>query len=77
MSKYGFNPELTNLMKGDHGERVSRYSIVAATAKLARDLADEADRNKEPMVEKPVSVALEKLLDEDYKIVEPDEIRHI
>ena len=77
MSKYGFNPDLRELLVGEDGERISRYSLVAATAKLAREIADEADLNKEIIEEKPVSMALEKLLDEDYKIVEPDEIKNL
>ncbi len=77
MSKYGFNPELVDLLKGEEGENVSRYSLVSATAKLAREIADDADREKEILTEKPVSLALEKLLDKDYKIVEPDEIKNL
>lgn len=77
MSKYGFNPDLQELLKSDEGQRISRYSLVSATAKLAREIADDADANKEILVEKPVSLALEKLLDEDYKIEEPDEIKNL
>ncbi len=77
MSKYGFNPELTDLLKGEHGERISRYSLVSATAKLAREISDDAVRRKEILTEKPVSMALEKLLDKEYTIVEPDEIKNL
>ncbi|HPZ00682.1 MAG TPA: DNA-directed RNA polymerase subunit omega [Clostridiales bacterium] len=77
MSKYGFNPELTTLLNGEHGERISRYSLVSATAKLAREIADDAGRRKEILTEKPVSMALEKLLDKEYVIEEPDEIKNL
>lgn len=78
MEKRSFNPDLTSILDGEPSEgRISRYSLVTATAKLARDIAEEADLNKEILTDKPVSLALEKLLDGDYKIVEPDEIKYL
>ncbi|MBQ4627056.1 MAG: DNA-directed RNA polymerase subunit omega, partial [Clostridia bacterium] len=56
---------------------LSRYSLVTATAKRAREIAEKAEAEKTPMTEKPVSVALEELLNGDYVIVEPEEIRNI
>lgn len=68
-----FNPDLSTLLK-DH---VSRYSLVTATAKRARAIADEAHFNGDHLTEKPVSIALGEMLDEFYEIVEPEEIRDL
>ncbi len=68
-----FNPDLKNVLK-DH---VSRYSLVTATAKLAREISDKALEDGEIMTEKPVSLALDKLVEGKYVIVEPEEIRDI
>lgn len=68
-----FNPELRGLLKN----HLSRYSLVTATAKRAREIAEKAEAEKNPMTEKPVSVALDELLNGDYVIVEPEEIRNI
>ena len=68
-----FNPDLSSVLK-DH---LSRYSLVTATAKLARDISDEATENGESIIEKPVSLALDRILDGEYIIVEPAEIRDI
>lgn len=57
-----FNPDLKNILK-DH---LSRYSLVTATAKRAREIS-----------EKPVSIALDEILSGKYKIIEPEEIRYI
>ena len=68
-----FNPDLKNVLK-DH---VSRYSLVTATAKLAREISDQALEDGEIMTEKPVSLALDELVEGKYVIVEPEEIRGI
>ena len=67
------NPDL----KGILNQGISRYSLVTATAKRAREIAEEAEDNKVIMTEKPVSVALEEILAGEYVIVEPEEIRNI
>ena len=54
-----FNPDLQGVLKN----HLSRYSLVVATAKRAREIADEAEENKEIITEKPVSMALEYLLE--------------
>ena len=83
MADNNFNPDLDPILEGAPGEgHISRYSLVSATAQLARKISDDAERavaeeGAEPMTEKPVSVALYKLLDGEYKIVVPDEIKDL
>ena len=73
------NPDLRGLLKN----HLSRYSLVTATAKRAREIAVENDENKKQMLEraisteKPVTVALNEILEGKYTIVEPEEIRDI
>ena len=67
------NPNLKNVLKG----KTSRYSLVIATAKRAREIANIAEENNEIIIEKPVTLAINELLDGEYKIVEPEEIRDI
>jgi len=68
-----FNPDLRGVLKN----HLSRYSLVTATAKRAREIAENAEENKVIITEKPVSMALEEILEGDYVIVEPEEIRNI
>lgn len=68
-----FNPDLRGVLTN----HLSRYSLVTATAKRAREIAETAEENKEIITEKPVSLALEEILNGDYVIVEPEEIRNI
>ncbi len=68
-----FNPDLKDVLKN----RLSRYSLVTATAKRAREIADEAEENKEIIVEKPVSLAIDEIIKGEYEIIEPEEIRNI
>lgn len=68
-----FNPDLKDVLKN----HLSRYSLVTATAKRAREISDEALENEEIIVEKPVSLALDEIVDGKYKIIEPEEIRNI
>ncbi|MBP5272053.1 MAG: DNA-directed RNA polymerase subunit omega [Clostridia bacterium] len=78
MADTTFTPDLKNLLEGEAGEKnISRYSLVSATAKLAREISDEANMEGEILTEKPVSMALEKLLDGEYTIEEPLEIRDL
>ncbi|MBO4382996.1 MAG: DNA-directed RNA polymerase subunit omega [Clostridia bacterium] len=78
MADTNFNPDLKTLLEGEAGEKsISRYSLVSATAKLAREISDEANAEGEILTEKPVSLALGKLLDGDYTIEEPDEIKDL
>ena len=66
-------PNLKLLLKGN----LSRYSLVTATAKRAREIVEEANERKELLTEKPVTLAIEQFLNGEYKIVEPEEIRYI
>ena len=67
------NQDLSKVLKG----HISRYSLVTATAKLAREISDKNLEDKVITTEKTVSDALNQLLAGDYKIVEPEEIAHI
>lgn len=68
-----FNPDLKDVLKN----HLSRYSLVTATAKLAREISDEALENGEIIVEKPVSLALDEIVEGKYTVIEPAEIRNI
>ena len=68
-----FNPDLKNILK-DH---LSRYSLVTATAKRAREISEKAEEDGEIMIEKPVSIALDEILSCKYNIIEPEEIRYL
>ena len=67
------NQDLSKVLTG----HISRYSLVTATAKLAREISDKNLEDKVITTEKPVSDALNQLLEGEYKIVEPDEIARI
>ncbi len=67
------NQDLSKVLEGN----VSRYSLVTATAKRARAISDKNLEDNVITTEKPVSLALNELLEEKYKIVEPDEIANI
>lgn len=68
-----FNPDLTGVLKG----HTSRYSLVIATAKRAREISEIADEAGESLIEKPVSIALHEFINGDYVLVEPEEIRNL
>ncbi len=67
------NQDLSKVLTG----HISRYSLVTATAKLARDISDKNLEEKVITTEKPVSDALNRLLEGEYKIIEPNEIANI
>ena len=67
------NPDLRTVLT-DH---LSRYSLVIATAKLARRVMEDAEETGEILEEKPVTIALNKILDREYEIEEPEEIRNL
>lgn len=68
-----FNPDLRDVLKNN----VSRYSLVTAVAKRAREIALAAEENSEILEEKPVSLALDEIITGKIEIVEPDEIKNI
>ena len=68
-----FNPSLKEVLK----DNLSRYSLVIATAKRAREISEAAEANGEILTEKTVSLALEEIVDGKIKIIEPEEIRNI
>ena len=53
-----FNPDLRGVLKN----HLSRYSLVTATAKRAREISENAEENKIIMTEKPVSVAIDEII---------------
>ena len=67
------NPDLRNVLKG----KTSRYSLVLATAKRARVIAEEAEKRKEIIVEKPVTLAVNEFLEGKFLIEEPEDIRNL
>ena len=68
-----FNPDLSNVLKN----HLSRYSLVTATAKRAREISDDALENGDIIVEKPVSLALDEIVEGKYQVIEPEEIRNV
>ncbi len=66
-----FNPDLTKVLE----KYESRYSLVAATAKRAREIAADAENEGNILEEKPVSLALDEIIEGKVEIIEPDEIK--
>ncbi|MGN1417740.1 MAG: DNA-directed RNA polymerase subunit omega [Acutalibacteraceae bacterium] len=67
------NPDLRLILK----EHTSRYSLVRAVAKRAREITSDDVLREKCGDEKPVTVALEEFLDGKLEIIEPEEIRDI
>ena len=67
------NQDLSKVLTG----HISRYSLVTATAKRAREISDKNLEEKNIVTEKAVSLALNDFLEDKYKIVEPEEIANI
>lgn len=53
--------------------QVNYYSLVVAVAKRAREIAAEAERKGEILLEKPVDLAVKEYIEGAFKIVEPKE----
>lgn len=64
------NVDLNTLLK----DGMSRYSLVVATAKRARDITDAAIAEKEILIEKPVTLAVNDFQENKYAIVESNEV---
>ena len=47
----------------------SRYSTVIGVAKRAREISEKAEIDKEILTEKPVRMAMEELMDGQFKII--------
>lgn len=67
------NPDLRELLK----DKTSRYSLVIAVAKRARDVSEDPILSEKCGTEKPVSYALDEFLDGELTICEPEEIKNI
>ena len=67
------NQDLSKVLSGN----ISRYSLVTATAKRARDISNKNLEDKVVTTEKAVSLALNDLLEDKYRIVEPEEIANV
>ena len=60
---FKFNPDLSSVLSN----HISRYSLVRATAKRAREISEEAEDEGIILVEKPVSIALDEILNKNTK----------
>ncbi|MBQ4349427.1 MAG: DNA-directed RNA polymerase subunit omega [Clostridia bacterium] len=67
------NPDLRELLK----DNTSRYSLVTAVAKRAREVAEDPILSEKCGTEKPVTYALDEFLSGKLEIREPEEIRNI
>ena len=65
-----FNPDLKKLLKNCN----SRYSLVVATAKRAREIREEAVKNEVLLDDKSVSLAIDEILDGKYVVEDPSEL---
>lgn len=68
------NPDLRELL-GENN--MSRYSLVIATAKRAREIAENAEKNHDIIIQKTVTIALEEILRGDYTVLESPELEKI
>ena len=67
----------SDVVEGDQPVVNSRYSVVLATAKRAREIAEAAEEKGEIIVEKPVTLAVNEFIDGKYLIEEPEDIRDL
>lgn len=63
-----FNPDLRKVLANN----TSRYSLVTAIAKRAREISSDAQENGEILNEKPVSIALDEIINGKYELVETE-----
>ena len=52
----------------------SRYAVVVGVAKRARQIAEEAEANKEIIIEKPVSLAIQDFRNGDCRLFVSDDV---
>ena len=67
-----FNPDLRKVLANNQ----SRYSLVTAVAKRAREISSEAQENGEILNEKPVSIALDEIINGKFEVVESEELQN-
>ena len=67
------NPDLRDLLK----DNTSRYSLVIAVAKRAREVSENPVLSEKCGTEKPVTYALDEFLAGKLDICEPEEIKNI
>ena len=67
------NPDLRELLKNN----TSRYSLVTAVAKRAREVSEDPVLCEKCGTEKAVTYALDEFLTGKLEICEPEEIRNI
>lgn len=67
------NPDLRDLLK----DNTSRYSLVIAVAKRAREVSENPVLSEKCGTDKPVTYALDEFLSGKLDICEPEEIRNI
>ena len=68
-----FNPDLRGVLTN----HLSRYSLVTATAKRAREISEDAEAKGEIIIEKPVTLAVNEFIDGKFLIEEPEDIRDL
>lgn len=61
-------PSIDDMFSG----KQSRYSLVIAVAKRAREIAEEAEQNGVIITEKPVNLAIKDFKNHKYTILEPE-----
>lgn len=63
-------PAVSQILKNNE----SPYSLVVAVAKRAREITDDAERDKKVLVDKPVKLAVEEFSTGKMKMVEAQNI---
>ncbi len=67
-----FKPSIKEMIDG----KQSRYSLVIAVAKRARDITDEYNKAQKVCDEKPVLMAIKEFENGDYDIIEEESIHN-
>ncbi len=65
--------DLRPMLKGN----ISRYSLCTAVAKRARDIVTAAAEQKELLEENPVTIAVDELIEGDYAVYEPANLKSL
>lgn len=55
------------------GKQQNRYALVIGVSKRARQITEEASKNKEVLDEKPVEIAVQELLGHKFTLEKPKE----